>query len=141
MGTPKQAAKVVPPQWKIPPVRVESDDCTVYVDTVIEDGEIIDKGTPYQVHVGEWVEVFPARSLAEQVAMGDISATSTDSLRLLCGELSKRIYDWDWTGNDKQPLPKPYNSPETLMALTDDELVWLMSAAKGRETKADRKNA
>lgn len=133
-------------KWKIPPVHIESDDCAVYVGRVIEDGEVTEEGTPYYVHQGEWVELIPCRTLAELMALTDIgnmAQEGADSLRKLCQELAKRITAWNWTGMDTEapPMPQPYNAPEVLEGLTDDELMWLMAAAKGKETSADRKNA
>ena len=131
-------------KWKIPPVRIESDDCVVYVGRVIDDGEIKDEGTAYHVHEGEWIELLPCRSLAEVMALSDMAAMAFEgagSLRKLCLELSKRVTAWNWTGMDSEPLDQPYNTPAVLECLTDDELLWLLSAAQGKETSATRKNA
>ena len=132
--------------WKIPPQRIPSDDCTVYIGRVIEDGEITEEGTPYKVHEGEYVELFPVQSLSELIALSDIMAVTRDpeafgAMRQLCRSLSERVVSWDWTGNDGQPLAQPHNNPEVLESLTNDELMWLFSAVKGKETEADRKNA
>jgi len=131
-------------KWKIPPDRVKSDDCAINVGRVIEDGEITDAGTPYYVHIGEWVEVLPCRSLAEIMALSDIATDAmngVDSLRQLCAELSRRLVGWNWTGMDSQPLAQPFDNPGLLETLTDDELMWLLGAAKGEETTEARKNA
>ena len=61
------------PKWKIPPVKVLSDDCTVYIGREIVDGVITNAGKEYKTHVGEWVELFPARSLAEVMALSDVA--------------------------------------------------------------------
>lgn len=132
-------------KWKIPPTRVASDDCVVYVGRVIEDGEIKDAGTAYHVHEGEWVELLPCRSLAEIMALSDIAMSAlngTESLRTLCQTLSQRIVSWNWTGMEKGvALPQPHDDAGVLEQLTDDELMWLMAAAQGKETEAVRKNA
>ena len=138
-------------KWKIPPVRIESDDCEVHVGRVIEDGEITEEGNAYHVHEGEWVELLPCRTLAEIMALDDLAKMARDSaavvmdgpgfLRVLCQELSQRIVSWNWTGMDSMPLAQPHNAPTVLERLTDDELLWLLSAAQGGETSADRKNA
>ena len=130
------------PNWKIPPSRIPSDDCVVHIDRVVEDGEIIDEGIAYHVHKGEWVELMPARTLAEVMALSDIAASASAgaSLRTLCAELSKRVVAWDWTGMDSEPLPQPYHSPDVLEQLTDDEVMWLLGAVKGKETVEVRKN-
>ena len=128
-------------KWKIPPERVLSDDCEVRIGRVIEDGEIINEGVPWKVHEGEWVEIMPVRTLREIMALQDITDDGSGNLRTLCTELSNRITGWNWTGMDRQPLPSPYHSPEVLEFLTDDELVWLLGAARGQETSAERKNA
>ena len=87
-------------KWKIPPARIPSDDCQVHVGRVIEDGEIKDPGTPYNVHVDEWVELLPSRSVTEVMALGDLANATPGSLRTLCQELSKRVVAWNWTGMD-----------------------------------------
>jgi len=131
-------------KWKIPPSRVESDDCAVYVGRTIEDGEITEEGIAYYVHKDEWVELIPCRSLAEVMALSDIGSTAqsgSGALRELCQVLSERIVSWNWTGMDTTPMPQPHNTPEVLEQLTDDELMWLLQAAQGKETAATRKNA
>jgi len=132
-------------KWKIPPTRVESDDCVVYVGRVIEGGEIKSAGTAYHVHEGEWVDLLPCRSLAEIMALADVATAAlngAESIRTLCQELSQRIISWNWTGMEKGAvLPQPHNDPGVLERLTDDELMWLIAAAQGKETEAARKNA
>ena len=124
--------------WKIPPARIQSDDCAVYVGREIVDGEITNQGTPYYVHAGEWVELHPCRSLKEIMALSSVAAASTDGLHVLCAQLAKRLVAWDWTGMDGEPLPPP--SVDVLEELTDDEVMWLLSAAQGAETSVERKN-
>jgi len=141
---PSGESPVKATKWKIPPMRVESDDCAIYIGRVIEDGEITDDGTPHHVHVGEWVELLPCRSLAEIMALAEVGAAAQSgagSIRTLCQELSKRVTGWNWTGMDSEPLPQPYENPLVLESLTDDELMWVLSAAQGKETTATRKNA
>ena len=127
-------------KWKIQPDRIESDDCVVYVGRVLEDGEVREEGTPYYVHTGEWVELLPTRSLAELITLSNLTTDSAGSLETLCQELSQRIISWNWTGMDNEALPQPYGNPATIASLTDDEVLWLIDAAKGRETSAARKN-
>lgn len=127
------------PRWKIPPQKILSDDCVVYVGRVIEDDEITDPGTAYKVHEGEYVELFPCRSLKEIILLNELAESS--NLRALSEELAKRVLAWNWTGMDYEPYPQPHNSPETIQDLTDDEFAWLLQAVKGKETSAARKNA
>ena len=138
---------------KIPSTRVASDDCAIYVGREIEDGEITEEGTAYYVHAGEWVELFPTQNLKQLIALGKIVASSSDSdakamvvgqasaLQDLCVALSKRIVAWNWTDNFGEELPQPYGSPDVLEELDNDELMWLLGAAQGKETSAERKNA
>ena len=130
-------------KWKIPPTRVPSDDCAIYVGREIEDGEITVEGTPYNVHTGEWVELFLTQSLAEMMALVDMRnmvEEGAGALRKLCQELAVRIVEWNWTDNAGDALPQPHNAPEVLERLSNDELMWLMGAVQGKETSADRKN-
>tara|TARA_Y100000310_G_scaffold284469_1_gene307247 strand:+ start:141 stop:617 length:477 start_codon:yes stop_codon:yes gene_type:complete len=138
------ATKETGTQWKIPPDRIASDDCAVHVGRVIEDGEIKESGIAYHVHKGEWVDMLPCRSLTEIITLTDISTAvqeGGESLRILCQELAQRIISWNWTGMDGVALPQPYNAPAVLERLTDDEVAWLLAAAKGAETSDGRKNA
>ncbi len=139
-------------KWKIPPTRVKSDDCAVYVGRVIEDGEVTEEGTAYYVHKGEWVELIPTQKLKELISLAKILGSSdaadtkdqvvgqADALENLCEALSKRIVSWNWTDNEGTLLPQPYKAPGVLEDLDNDELMWLLSAAQGKETSEDRKN-
>ena len=143
--TPQQTSK-------IPPKRVASDDCAIYVDRVIEDGEITDEGAPYYVHQGEWVELLPTTNLDEMFALAGVVASSDSddpkriivdsakAMKELFESLSLRIVAWNWTDNNFAPLDQPSDNPKVLEQITNDELMWLMSAVQGKETSADRKN-
>ena len=148
----KQIEELMETKWKIPPTRVDSDDCAIYLDRVIEDGEIVDEGTAHYVHVGEWVELFPTQNLKQLIALAKVVGSSdgdaknmvvaqADGLRELCVALSKRVVAWNWTDNGGEEMPQPYKAPEVLEELDNDELMWLLGAAQGKETSADRKNA
>lgn len=132
--------------WKIPPDQILSDDCTVNVGRVIEDGEITYDGTSYHVHIGEYVEIVPVQSLDELIALSDIMGVAENpsafgAMRQLCETLSERVISWTWTGMDNKPLAQPFENPKVLQGLTNDELMWLFSAVKGKETSEARKNA
>ena len=131
---------------KIPAVKVLSDDCTINIGQVIEDGEITNPGKPYSVHQGEWVEVLPVRTVREvmnisqlQSAVGDTSKLG-ESLTALCNELSRRIISWNWTDIMGEPMEQPYNRADVLEGLTSEELMWLMSATGSGESADERKN-
>jgi len=130
---------------KIPTKMVMSDACAISIGQVIEDGEIIDAGTPYYVHEGECVELLPVITVSEvmqisrlQNAGGDTGALG-DSLAELCKELSKRIVSWDWTNLMGEPMEQPYNRPDVLERLSSEELMWLMTATGGGEPADARK--
>ena len=139
----KNGTEAVKPTWKIPPERVASDDCLIYIHQKIEDGQIIDKGQGVQIHKGEWVDLIPTQNIAELEALTDIKhlqAEGGGALRRLCDELSKRTTAWNWTDNAGEPLPQPYKNPDALRALDNDELLWILSATNGAETTEQRKN-
>ena len=50
---------------KIPTVKVPSDECAISIGQIIEDGEIVEPGTPHYVHIGEWVEIMPVMAVKE----------------------------------------------------------------------------
>ena len=130
---------------KIPAVKVLSDDCTINVGQVIEDGEITSPGTPHYVHVGEWVEVLPVMSVREVMNISQLQASTGDSSKLgesltaLCNELSRRIIAWNWTDIMGEPMEQPYNRADILEGLSSEELMWLMTATGSGESADARK--
>lgn len=131
---------------KIPPKRISSDDCVVYVGRKIEGDKIVCQGVPYKVHEGEWVEVIPVTSIGEAIAISrmmgaDLKQTSkiAEGLNQICEGLAKRITDWDWTDMEGKPLPNPHDDPDVIKLLTEDEIIWLALAAQ-IESPGERKN-
>ena len=130
---------------KIPAIRVLSDECSITIGQVVEDGVIKDAGTPHYIHTGEWVEVLPVMTVAEvmQISRLQNSAGETgqlgENLTALCRELSRRVISWNWTDLMGQAIEQPYNRPEILESLTSEELLWLMSASNVNEAADARK--
>ena len=131
---------------KIPPRKVLSDDCAVYVGRRIEGDKIVVQGEPYYVHKGEWVEVLPVNSLNEAIVLSKMMGTSlknqsklADNLSQLCEAISRRVVNWNWTDNDNKKLPSPHNRPDIIQSLTEDEIIWLATTAQG-ESPGERKN-
>ena len=124
---------------KIPAVRVASDDCNINIGQVMEDGEITVPGTPYHVHVGEWVEVMPVIAVKEVMQLsrlqrgGEESGALGESLGQLCQELSKRLLAWNWTDLTGERMEQPYNRPDILENISADELLWLVNATSEQE--------
>lgn len=137
---------------KVPLLRVPADDCTLMVGREIEDGKVTIPGTPYYIHKGEWVDVLPVRSMGEFVALtraarGLDGGTPESMQRLgeafssLCEELSRRIVRWNWTDLMGEALPQPYKRPAVIAALSDDEVIWLISAARGEPVEMREKGS
>ena len=132
-------------QPKIPTMRVSSDDCAINVGQVIEDGEIIEQGTPYYVHEGEWVEIMPVMSVREVMNLSRLQQGSDDpnglgnNMSAVCNELSKRVFKWNWTDLMGEPMEQPFNNPQVLEALASEELLWLVSATTQQESADARK--
>ena len=130
---------------KIPAVKVKSDECSISIGQVIEDGEITNPGTPYFVHQGEWVEILPVITVAEVMNISRLQnaasgITSLDqNLSDLCKELSKRIIAWNWTDLMGEKMEQPYNRPDVLERLASEELMWLMTASSSQESADERK--
>ena len=88
---------------KIPTVKVESDECAINIGQVIEDGEIVEPGTPHYVHENEWVEILPVITVREVMQISRLQNSAGDSSALgenlsdLCRQLSKRVIAWNWT--------------------------------------------
>jgi len=130
---------------KIPSKRVPSDDCIVRVGRKIADEKIVEEGIAYNIHEGEWIEVIPVRSLRQYFALSRLIAGGDaqkmeSSLDDLCEQVAERVTAWNWTDMGGNPLPQPYKNPDAIKTLTEDELLYLMSAVQG-ETPGQRKNA
>ena len=137
--------------FKIPPRLIPSYDCLIYPDRKIEGEKIVEKGEAIAVHRGEWIEVVPVQSMKELIALGriaslvssefDMSGRAGEASRALvslCTALAARITAWNWTDNAGLPLPQPYEQPDVLAALSNDELMYLVQASRG-ETPEERK--
>lgn len=120
--------------WKIPPKKVPSDSCVVTVD-----------GEQYPLHKGESVWVIPVSSMrhyAALIRLRNLVVDTSDNMSIsdLCSEIAERVIDWNWTGLDGKPLPKPHKNGRLIESLTSEEVAWLIDAIQG-ETPAERKNA
>ena len=130
---------------KIPAVKVLSDDCSINIGQVVEDGEIVQQGTPHFVHKGEWVEILPVITVKEVMQISRLQNAGTDGSQLgenlteLCKELARRVISWNWTDLMGEPMEQPYNRPDVLEGLSSEELMWLMGATGGGETADARK--
>lgn len=131
------------PSFKIPPRRVLADECKVVINRVVAGDKIVEQGEPVDVHIGEWIEVLPVTNVLVFNALVELSKLTVSvidnkGLEELCEALSERITDWNFTGLDSKPLPKPYKNPKIFMSMTEDELIWLVTACQG-ETPGERK--
>lgn len=132
---------------KIPPRKVSSDDCVIYVGRVIdaERETITEEGTPYYIHKGEWVKIIPLLSVRDYLAWNKLrGAFAGDEDRMeaaldeLCRGLSNKITEWNWTDMAGEQLPQPYKNPDVIKELNEMELIWLSTALV--ETGGQRKN-
>ena len=130
---------------KIPAMRISSDDCAISIGQVIEDGEIINAGTPYYVHEGEWVEIIPVITIKEVMQLSNLQKASDDpqalgtNLTMLCRELARRVISWNWTDLMGYAIEQPYNRPDILEGLSSEELLWLVNATTSQESPDERK--
>lgn len=138
--------------FKIPPVRVPADDCVVYIGRKTKGTVILEQGEPTYPHKEEWVEIIPVSSLRQVISFSSMVEAARGKKRLserdilslspqfqiLCEEIAKRLTNWNWTDWDRKPLPKPYQKPDVIAELTDDEVLWLLACTQ-LETKAERK--
>ena len=130
---------------KIPALRIKSDECAINIGQVIEDGEIVNPGTPYFIHQNEWVEILPVMTVKEVVNLSRLQVSGSDPGVLgqnftdLCGELSRRVIAWNWTDLMGKAIDQPYDRPDVLEQLSSEELLWLVSATTNQETPDERK--
>tara|TARA_Y100000310_G_scaffold345131_1_gene462058 strand:+ start:2924 stop:3370 length:447 start_codon:yes stop_codon:yes gene_type:complete len=145
---------------KIPTKKVDSSGCVINIGRKIVGGRVVEEGTAYPIHKGEWVEILPVTSIGEYIEyskllggnwddlaaddkadhLREMGATVNQAFDKMVHEVSKRVYDWDWTDLRGDPLPKPHNNPQVIAALSVDEVIWLMSQAEF-EPEIERKNA
>ena len=130
---------------KIQTVKDESAECANNIGQVIEDGEIVEPGTPHYVHENEWVEILPVITVREVMQISRLQNSAGDSSALgenlsdLCRQLSKRVIAWNWTDLMGEEMEQPYNRPDVLERLASEELMWLLSAASQQESADERK--
>ena len=111
---------------KIPAQKVLSDDCSISTGQVIEDGEIIDAGTPHFILQGEWVEVLPVMTVKEVMQISRLQNAGNDGTELgenlteLCRQLSRRVIAWNWTNMMGEVMEQPFNRPDILEGLTSE---------------------
>lgn len=118
------------------PIRIPSDD---FIMTV--------RGREYRPHEGESVDIIPFVSVAEARAVtlvqqlgadadairddpgakAELDRIGTEQLIILTNALSARLIAWTWTDWHGNPLPQPNGDPEVLMALSTEELFYLLS--------------
>lgn len=132
------------------PIRFETDDFAVVVN-----------GETYHPHEGEWVELYPDRSVAEvmsagslaklgaqlQAAKGDtdearqILAAISEHFDTVCANLADRVVAWSWTNRRGDPLPQPDGTAGPIRRLTNEELNYLLNLAHSeQENEEERKN-
>ena len=131
-------------KFKIPLRKINTSDCVIHVGQKIRDGKIVEIGEPVKIHENEWVQVLPILSIKESMALG-LFKQSTDEIELanamnsMCESLSQRIVDWNWTDMEGELLEKPHKNSNVFKELTNEELIYLLSATLG-ETPGEQKN-
>lgn len=50
--------------------------------------------------------------------------------------LRTHVYEWNWVGDDGEPLPQPKDDPAVIDLLTDDEVEFLSICIQGSEAEA-----
>lgn len=132
-------------KFKIDPIKIDSSDCVVHIGQRIADGKIVELGKPHRFHEGEWVKIIPTITMKESLAITQVTSMADKqegemlkTFEKICESLANRVVDWDWTGIDGEDLPKPYKNPVAFHELTNEELIWLITASLG-ESQADKK--
>ena len=82
-------------------------------------------GNEHHIHAGEWVR-FRA-DLPWRLAKLADESTGYERFRQAIRVLMRQVLDWNWTGDDGQPLPKPGDDEfeDALWDLGGDERDWL----------------
>lgn len=141
------------PEWKVPLRVIPADDMPVKVMIEVEndDGSFDWVQDTQYLHAGESVSLAPAVSMATMFTTAGLalfgaeggregSKRMVQSAADLFVRLGDCVADWDLTGLDGAPLPKPWKNPDAFKVLTDDEIAWLVQRLTGQEPKADRGN-
>lgn len=129
-------------QRKKAPVKTEHYTCD---DFEMEGAD----GETYHPHLDEWIEVLPIRRLSELRNVMEMatfaSQEGTTDLVLsdprvmnqysrLTRYLSDVIFNWNFTDEDGNVLPRPYRQPEVIENLSFDEINYLTSKLIGGRT-------
>ncbi len=101
---------------KFIPTFVQASD-----DLVVKD----DEGIEHHPHAGEWVRF--RRDVPWRMVRIAPDMPNSEYCPLIIGLLTRQIIDWNWTGDDGQPLPQPGDSAfvDRLWDLGDYEREWL----------------
>ena len=137
---------------KIPAVTVPSDDCPVAVGRKYDaDWSVKVEGETIYPHENEWVKVIPVAAISSFLSIADMMKEADGrtmdpammtrlqpAFHQLCDQLARRVIEWNWTDWDGEPMDQPHKRPDVIAQLTEDEVLWLLTAVQG-ETASTRK--
>jgi hypothetical protein len=120
---------------------------TKYVPSFVhtcDDFEIIgEDGTVYYPHAGEWVRF--RSDLPWRLARLDSGMPNLEYAEMVVDLLRRQVLDWNWTGDDGQPLPKPDDDPRgftsALWDLGEEERIYLRRFYWGRTSLGEAKSS
>jgi len=145
-------------EWLIPLRVVPADDMPLVVgrETDPETGETVSEGDTYYLQKGRTVSFVPITTmgtifstaglmLSQSPPPGETeaeaqarTARTMKSMEELYIRLASVIAGWDIVDLTGQPRPDPYQNPDALLDLTQEELAWLVAQATGAKGAADR---
>ncbi len=78
------------------------------------------------------------RALAEGQSSEDApKVPDTDDFAMSLDLLTTHLVEWNWSDANEVPFPLPSADPAVMSKLTDDEVLFLVSAIRGQRQEAD----
>lgn len=84
---------------------------------------------------GSWV-IVAALNVAEMRAYKKLADEDDfDAFEMGLEVLRTHVYEWNWVGDDGEPLPQPKDDPLVIDVLTDDEVKFLSDCIQGSDAE------